>query len=137
MRKYLEPQIVEKIANANEITWINPKWENWNTTKEHLEVSEEEISDAEKRLERFAPFIMKCFPETVSSNGMIESELTEIPRMQEYLKKNYHTEIPGKLFLKKDSHLAVAGSIKARGGIYEVLKHNLIQHTKHHVIRCY
>lgn len=122
-RTYLEPEIVKKIANAQEITWVNSKLVNWNTAKEYLEVTEEEIRDAELRLQRFAPFIMKCFPETISSNGMIESELTEIPKMQEYLKQEYHTDIPGRLFLKKDSHLAVAGSIKARGGIYEVLKY--------------
>lgn len=123
IKKYLEPETIEKIANAMEITWVNSKLLKWDDAKDYLEVTEEEINDAEQRLLRFAPFIMKCFPETVSSNGMIESELAEIPKMQEYLKETYSTKIPGKLFLKKDSHLAVAGSIKARGGIYEVLKH--------------
>lgn len=123
MRNYSEPEIVKMIADAEEIVWTNSKMVSWESAKEILEVTEEEIDDAEQRLERFAPFIMKCFPETVPQNGIIESELSEIPKMQKFLETTCDIEIPGKLFLKKDSHLAVAGSVKARGGIYEVLKH--------------
>ena len=47
-----------------------------------------DIEDAERRLERFAPFIMKCFPETEDRNGIIESVLTEIPQMKEKMNQN-------------------------------------------------
>lgn len=113
--------VVEKLSGEKEVAWINPKHVPF--AKSSLDIHMADIEDAEMRLARFAPFIMKCFPETQNDNGMIESALTPIPRMQEALKETYGADIPGHLFLKQDSHLAIAGSIKARGGIYEVLKH--------------
>ena len=82
-----------------------------------------DILDAEARLQRFAPFIRERFPETAPRGGLIESPLTPIPRMQRLLEERFGAVIPGRLLLKQDSHLAIAGSVKARGGIYEVLKH--------------
>ncbi len=115
--------------------WINPYYLPFEMTKGvcELVVSDEDIKDAEERLLRFAPFIKKIFPETEEDNGLIESPLCEIPMMQKALSEAYKVNIPGKLYLKMDSHLAVAGSVKARGGIYEVLKHAedlALQHGK-------
>lgn len=110
---------------GQETCWINPYQLPFALTDAlcQLIVSDEAISDADKRLTRFAPFIRKCFPDTQENNGMIESPLKEIPNMQTELQNTYTCQIPGRLFLKMDSHLPVAGSVKARGGIYEVLKH--------------
>ena len=116
-------ETVRKIAGMEELVWINPKEMDYSEYEKNLPVSDEELKDAEERLARFAPFIKKVFPETAETNGIIESPLEPIFSMQKELEKIYETEIPGKLYLKMDSHLPVAGSVKARGGVYDVLKH--------------
>ena len=52
--------VVEKLSNAEETVWINLK--KLPSAKKDLEISMADIDDAEARLERFAPFIMKWFP---------------------------------------------------------------------------
>lgn len=120
---YEKDPLIQKIAAAEEICWINEKKRSWESARDQLPVTTEEIEDARERLDRFAPFIRKCFPETELENGRIESVLTPIPGMQKALEETYGCHIPGALLLKQDNALAVAGSVKARGGIYEVLKH--------------
>lgn len=115
--------IIESIRNEEEILWINPDKTDFETGMVGMELSMKDIDDAEARLQRFAPFIMKCFPETAPRGGLIESVLTPIPGMHGFINEKYGSGLPGRLLLKQDSHLAIAGSIKARGGIYEVLKH--------------
>ncbi len=115
--------ILKELQSEKEIVWINPHKTDFETSMENSELTMKDIDDAEERLLRFAPFIMKCFPETKDRNGIIESALLPIPTMQEYMNEKYGSRIQGKLLLKQDSHLAIAGSVKARGGIYEVLKH--------------
>lgn len=125
-QKYMESSpVISKIAAKEETAWVNPYLLPFAVTDAtcQLVVSDGDIEDAEKRLARFASFIQKCFPETEETHGLIESPLTQIPSMQKKLEETYGCRIPGQLLLKMDSHLAIAGSIKARGGIYEVLKH--------------
>lgn len=117
--------VFKDIADLRETVWINDKYLPFALTDAlcQLVVSDEDIAGAEALLERFAPFIRKRFPETEPDRGRIESPLEDIPSMQAALSERYGTGIPGRLLLKMDSHLPIAGSIKARGGIYEVLKH--------------
>ncbi len=118
-------QVFADIAAQRETLWINDKLLPFEMVDAvcQLVVSDEDIADAERRLRKFAPYIRKCFPETEADEGLIESPLREISSMQRALAETYDAEIPGRLLLKMDSHLPIAGSVKARGGIYEVLKH--------------
>src|SRR5699024_11169931 len=115
--------VLQDIRQEKEVVWINPDKTDYAKSMEHAELTTDDIEDAQQRLLRFAPFIMKCFPETKDRGGLIESALTPIPAMQNCINQKYNGRLSGRLLLKQDSRLAIAGSVKARGGIYEVLKH--------------
>ncbi|CAH1578705.1 D-serine ammonia-lyase [Vibrio owensii] len=115
--------LVKRLIDLEEVVWFNP---NITTLKEGLPyvgLDAANIKDASERLKRFAPYLMKAFPETMASSGIIESSVVDIDKMKSCLETQYDTQILGRLMLKKDSHLPISGSIKARGGIYEVLTH--------------
>ncbi|MFR7990376.1 MAG: D-serine ammonia-lyase [Anaerovoracaceae bacterium] len=114
----VEYPMIQDMINCDEVFWLNEKV----GQEAELPFTMQDIDDAGARLARFAPYIRTAFPETEESGGIIESPLIEISKMKKKLESDYEREIPGRLFLKCDSHLAVSGSIKARGGIYEVLK---------------
>ena len=82
-----------------------------------------DVESAEARLRRFAPWIALRFPETAEAGGIIESPLTPIPEMTGPICEADGFQFSGTLLLKRDDSLPVSGSVKARGGIYAVLKH--------------
>ena len=127
MREELQTYIdkipeVAKAVRLEETFWINEK-KIPHGEKAVTQVSPSQIEDASQRLNRFAPYLKAVFPELEATGGIIESELREIPGMKAFLNNEWGADIKGRLFLKMDSHLPVSGSVKARGGIYEVLKH--------------
>lgn len=117
--------VFRDVVDRRETVWINNKYLSFDLVDAlcQLVVNDEDIAGAEARLRKFAPYIGKCFPETEADNGMIESPLRDISSMRAAMEENCGADIPGRLLLKMDSHLPIAGSVKARGGIYEVLKH--------------
>lgn len=110
--------LTRRMQRGEEVIWFNPD----SGKQEVLPFTADDTADAEARLRRFAPYIAKSFPETQVNGGIIESPVKEATDMQAALEKRYGRDIPGRLLIKCDSHLPVSGSIKARGGIYEVLK---------------
>lgn len=97
--------------------WINPKWQPAAECLDTLSISAEDIADAEARWQRAAPLLAILFPELQETEGVIESPLLPVSKLAEQIFPSHS----GSFFVKADHALPVAGSIKARGGIYAVL----------------
>ena len=84
-------QVFRDIAEQTETLWINDKLLPFEMTDAlcQLVVTDEDIEDTERRLQKFAPYIKKCFPETREDDGLIESPLADIPEMQKALEEKY------------------------------------------------
>ncbi|MGN5146293.1 D-serine ammonia-lyase [Aeromonas veronii] len=115
--------LVQSLIALEPVTWFNPNTTTLAAGLPYVGLDNRNVADASARLTRFAPYMCEAFPETHASNGILESEIAAIPAMQATLNRRYGVEVTGRLLLKKDSHLPISGSIKARGGIYEVLTH--------------
>ncbi len=125
--------LIDRLMSLESVWWSNPRYDRYDAAAPDLPLAVVDIADAEARLNRFAPLIARLFPETAENRGIIESPLVEIPGMRQRMETVWGQTMEGNLLAKCDSRLPISGSIKARGGIYEVLRHaeNLaLQHRR-------
>lgn len=115
--------LIQELVALREVAWFNPAIAPATLALEDVGLTLEDVRGASDRLARFAPYIARVFPQTSDSAGIIESPVRAIPQMQQALGERYALDLPGHLWVKLDSHLPISGSIKARGGIHEVLQH--------------
>lgn len=118
-----ENAVIKDLMDFKNVFWINEDKPSFEVADKTAMFSHADVKDAEDRLARFAPFIEKAFPETESTNGIIESPISDISDFKKELEDHYNVTIDGSLLLKRDDKLPIAGTIKARGAIYEVLKY--------------
>jgi D-serine dehydratase len=112
--------LLRKIIELEPVVWFNPNLKSRGQAF-LLPVNTHDMEDAAQLWQRFAPFLANEFPETKETKGIIESQLRKIANMKNELNHKYDAKIIGELYLKCDNELPIAGSIKARGGVYEVL----------------
>ncbi|WP_244471976.1 D-serine ammonia-lyase [Prosthecomicrobium hirschii] len=115
------PPIADLVA-ARETAWFNPAVAPAAEALGDVGLGLVDVRDAEARLRRFAPLLARLFPELAATGGIIESDLVAAPAFAAALAAEAGTAPAARILIKKDSHLPVSGSIKARGGFYEVLK---------------
>lgn len=113
----INDSLIEQMKKKQPVVWENPDY-NPEVTFPIKGIGPEIIDDAKNRFKRFEPVLKAVFPDM--KNGIV-SPINEIPMMKKELEGFYQTKINGRLLLKRDDSLPVAGSIKARGGFHEVL----------------
>jgi len=98
--------IVARLRDRLPAVWLRSRASRTNQTP----ITPEEIRDAELRLARFRPVLAALFP-AANWDGRIRSALLDYPRQP---------DLPA-ILVKADHDLPMTGSVKARGGVYELL----------------
>ncbi len=106
------------VLAARPTLWINPHYTEKAIEDASLPVRPSDVDEAQENWRRLAPLLSACFPELAATDGAIRSDLVPVEKMRGAL--GYDGAEFGTVLIKADSALPVAGSIKARGGVYEV-----------------
>jgi len=106
------------VTSARPTLWVNPLYRKGAIDDPSLPIRPEDVEAARANWQRLAPLLETCFPELAATGGVIRSDLIELTGLRQTI--GYGDAEFGTLFVKADSALPVAGSIKARGGVYEV-----------------
>ncbi len=100
------------------VVWENPRRVSWDVSQTDVPLDRAAVLAAEERFRRHRPALSRLF----DTDAVIESPLRPVPEVGD---RN--------TFMKLDSHLPIAGSIKARGGIHEVLQYAETLLERHHL----
>ncbi|MCT4655490.1 MAG: D-serine ammonia-lyase [Cohaesibacter sp.] len=119
-----------RLKASQPVVWINsrqkPSDQALRDCHADLGLGFEDVIKACDNWQALAPLLAKIFPQLEATGGRIDSPLLPVPQLQKALgqkAKGQENEQIGHYLLKADHALPVAGSVKARGGIYEVCMH--------------
>ena len=106
------PYLPESVLRAEPTLWRNPALRSADDTCMVCKKGQADVAAAIARWQRFGPLLSRCFPEVAKAEGRIDSPLIK------------ERDLSGQpLWVKADHALPMTGSIKARGGVYEILCH--------------
>lgn len=116
----LPPATEANLRHQKPFLWLNPSWlPMLETAAPNITLND--IRSAHDRLQRFGGLLKRLFPQLSCTRGIIESPLLNAEALRRTMKPRQRTS--GRWLIKADHALPVAGSVKARGGVYEVLGH--------------
>ena len=103
------PLSITQLRAGLPAVWLRPPG---SLTENSTPLRAEEVEEARQRLERFRPVLATLFSRSAGNwDGRIRSALLDYPQQ---------SDLPP-LLVKADHDLPMTGSVKARGGVYELL----------------
>ncbi|WP_319412737.1 D-serine ammonia-lyase [uncultured Cohaesibacter sp.] len=106
--------LLDRVKKAQPTLWCNSHYR-----PQRDDEALKGLQQAVANWQMLTPLLLQLFPELEVSGGTITSDLIEVDDLRKPL--GYRDRNFGRLFIKADHALPIAGSVKARGGIYEVL----------------
>ncbi|KAF5292399.1 hypothetical protein FQR65_LT20298 [Abscondita terminalis] len=110
------------LVDTGSSLWLNPEHGMAIAGAGSQDIDESDVRAAETRLGRFAPLLQRLFPRLAATGGIVESPLLPLSGDLAAQLIGPQAAGAGRFWVKADHQLAVAGSIKARGGFHEVLE---------------
>ena len=107
----LAPDLIANLQSLSPMLWLNP---GERSLADPFQPSL--LDQAEQRLLRFGPLLALILPELTGTDGVIESPLLDATALRDALGGQ------SRWLFKADNRLPLAGSVKARGGVHEVLE---------------
>ncbi|MFY0311569.1 D-serine ammonia-lyase [Leisingera sp. D0M16] len=114
----MDKTLLRRLRALEPLMWINPGL--GRAAEAQVPVRPEQVAEAEQNWRALALLLRRRFPELDQSGGAIASDLIDVAELAEAMGQGH-----GRYFVKGDHALPVAGSVKARGGVYEVFLHGL------------
>lgn len=122
----MKDDVLDNVKASVPTAWINslPQRSALTPHADTLLLTEAHLHESERRWQLLGPLIKALFPHE-APEGIIESGLVPLPGVRPDTAGLLLPEAaqPPLLLLKCDNNLPVCGSVKARGGFYEVLTH--------------
>jgi len=122
MNKY--SSLLEQLRNRAPCFWKNPNTVRFTkSVLPRLDLKPADLKDAKHRWEKYRPLFKALFAdEQHKIAGWDGSVVSDVRSLDSKLNKALGLPKDLTLLMKMDSHLPVCGSIKARGGLFEVFK---------------
>lgn len=107
----------EGLREATPIWWPNPRALSAAEAICRCGMEASRVAEAIAAWQRYRPLIQRIFPETAADGGAMISEFVHVAGIEADIGLDHQ-----KVFAKCDHALKATGSIKARGGVFEVLQ---------------